>query len=397
MKKWIALIAGVMVQVVLGGVYAWSAFAKMLNEKYSISKSDTGLIFGVSIAAFTLTMIPATKLLNRFGPRVTASLGAILFAAGYAIASFSGGNYIIMLIALGVVTGAGIGLGYSAPLVVGMKWFPKNRGLITGIAVGGFGAGAIILKAFIAYLANEHNLDVFQIFFYVAVTMGPIALLGAAGLFKPAKKDQPAESKIESLQTSPIRHHIISPAFMLFCVGLFASTFAGLLVIGNLESLATNLGLDAASIGKSISIFAIGNAAGRIIWGQVHDKIGSRKTILFSLLSLAIPMGLLLVAQNSTQYLWLFFFVGAGFGSSFIAYASSVVDYFSVDLFAKLYPICFLSYGLAALIGPKVGGAIADATGSYTPAIITSAAIVFAGFAVLAFFLPAPSQKNIAK
>ena len=390
MKKWIALIAGVSMQIALGGVYAWSAFSGLLQKSHGLTKSQSGLIFGITIAVFTMTMIPATKLLNSKGARFTAGIGAILFSLGYLIASFSQGNFYVLLGGLGIITGIGIGMGYAAPLVVSMKWFPNNRGLVTGIAVGGFGAGAIILSKFISHFANTHSTDVLQIFRYVFMTFGPIAFVASCLLFAPPKQ----ENQIEGDGKTPIKHHILNPAFILFCVGLFASTFAGLLIIGHIKKLAQSMGLAEASAALSISIYAVGNVFGRIAWGQIHDKIGSRKTILCSLLSLTIPIGLLLLVEPNWQMLVVIFLIGAGFGSSFIAYASSVVDYFSVDLFAKIYPICFLSYGFAALIGPLVGGMIADSTGSFKPAIIVSGITVLAGFIILALFLPKPSRES---
>ena len=389
MKKWIALIAGVSILIVLGGVYAWSAFSELLLKSYDLSQSQLALIFGVSIAAFTLTMIPATKLLNSKGPRVSAGLGAILFALGYLIASFSGGNFYVLLASLGGVTGVGIGLGYAAPLVVSMKWFPRNRGLVTGVAVGGFGAGAIVFSKFISYFAADQTTHVLQIFRYVGMIFGPIALIAACLLFSP-KEDQ---QEIKTEKKTPIKHHVVNPAFILFCVGLFASTFAGLLIIGNLKNLVISLGLKQTTAGLSIAVYSTGNVFGRIAWGQIHDKIGSRKTILCSLISLAIPVGLLLLAQPNWQMLVIIFLIGAGFGSSFIAYASSVVDYFSVDLFARLYPLCFLSYGLAAIIGPFTGGRIAEITESYSIAIMLGGALVLAAFFVLLFLLPHPRRK----
>ena len=82
MKKWVVLTGGIILQAILGGVYAWSAFVPSLTAQYGLTNRQSGLIFGVTIAVFTLAMIPAGRLLQAFGPRVTAGVGALLFAAG---------------------------------------------------------------------------------------------------------------------------------------------------------------------------------------------------------------------------------------------------------------------------------------------------------------------------
>src|SRR6056297_3235109 len=124
MKKWIVLAASVVLQLVLGGVYAWSVLGDALETDHGLTKGQTGLIFGVTIAVFTIVMIPAGRLLKKFGPRKLAAFGSILFAAGYLLASFSRGQFPLLVVGIGVLTGAGIGAGYVCPLTVGMKWFP---------------------------------------------------------------------------------------------------------------------------------------------------------------------------------------------------------------------------------------------------------------------------------
>ncbi|HMA62058.1 MAG TPA: MFS transporter, partial [bacterium] len=153
-NKWVNLIAGIIIQTILGGIYAWSIFVPHLINNYGLSKGQCGTIFGVSIAVFTLAMTLAGRILSRRGPRFTASIGAVLFLVGYLIASFSGGSFIILLVGIGLFAGSGIGFGYVCPLSVGMQWFPKHKGFITGVAVAGFGGGAIILSSVASHFLN---------------------------------------------------------------------------------------------------------------------------------------------------------------------------------------------------------------------------------------------------
>ncbi len=117
-NRWLVLIAGVLIQSILGGVYAWSSLTPWFNQ-YGISKAQSGFIFGVTIAVFTVAMIGAGQLVNKKGPRVTALIGALLYGCGYLLAAYSGGEYLILLLAIGGFAGAGIGFGYVCPLSVG--------------------------------------------------------------------------------------------------------------------------------------------------------------------------------------------------------------------------------------------------------------------------------------
>ncbi len=371
MQRWIALIGGVVLQMVLGGIYAWSAFTGHLTEDHGLSKVQCGLIFGGMIAVFTLAMLLAGRVLARWGPRKTAGLGAVLFGAGYVMASFSGGQFWLLLVSLSGVTGAGIGFGYVCPLSVGMKWFPRNRGLVSGVAVAGFGGGAIVLSWLADGLMVGGGMDVLGVFRVVGLVLGAVAFVGAMGLSEPKHAGE-ATGKAPAHLRAPFS----SRPFRLICLGMFAGTFAGLLTIGNLSPLMEKLGVEHALATWSISLFAVGNAVGRIAWGQVHDRLGSRWTIPLSLACLGLGLLLLLLHLSPAVLLPVVFLVGAGFGACFVVYASSLAEYFGVEQFARLYPVCFLGYGLAGLTGPPMGGWFADATGSYRLAVLLSVALV---------------------
>lgn len=375
MKKWVVLVGGIILQAVLGGVYAWSAFVPTLIAQYGLTHRQGGLVFGVTIAVFTVAMVPAGRLLLTFGPRITAGIGAIMFAAGYLIASFSGGRFPVILAGIGCLTGIGIGAGYVCPLTVTMKWFPNNKGLVTGVAVAGFGGGAVLLSALVRFLLAGAQWDVLDAFRLVGVIYGGIAL-GAALLM--SEPDRGIHGDVgRRMQTEGLRPHVFSPTFGLLCLGMFAGTFAGLLVVGNLKPILLRSGLDMTLASWGISIFALGNAAGRIIWGRVHDRLGTQPAVLYSLATLGISLLALTLAPPAGYLLVAVGVSGLGFGACFVVYASSLVQHFGIDLFPRLYPLCFLGYGLAGLIAPGLGGWISDRIGSFVPALALSASLVF--------------------
>ena len=374
--KWVVLISGVMIQMVLGGIYAWSEFVPHLTAGYGLSGSQCGLIFGATIAVFTCVMIPAGRLLQRRGARLTASLGALLFITGYVIASLSQGDFFLLFLGLSLVAGAGIGLGYICPLTISMQWFPDRKGLVTGVSVAGFGGGAVLLSAVVEYLLVDQAMDVMLVFRAIGIGSGLLALCGALLLREPDGGRAAGGGMTASARLPVPAGLLVSRRFLLLCLGMFCGTFAGLLVVGNLKPIALSLGLKSASATLAISLFALGNAMGRIGWGQIHDRIGTRNSIFFSLGFLGLSMLLFLLPPTLPLVLTTVLLTGLGFGGCFVVYASSVVDLFGMDYFPRLYPICFLWYGLAALIGPPMGGLIADVTGTYGFAIVLSALLV---------------------
>lgn len=370
-NRHVILSAGIVIQCILGGVYAWSVFVPYLSKGYGLTKAQCGNVFGLSIAVFTIAMIAAGRLLPRLGPRLTAGFGAVLFAAGYAVASLSGGRYGLIVLGIGVLSGAGIGFGYFCPLTVGMQWFPKHKGLITGIAVAGFGGGAILLSA-VASAFLDREMDVLTFFGWIAVVPGTILLISAALLAVPDQTDS------TSGELPRIAAGWKSPAFLVCTLGMFAGTFAGLLVVGNLAPIALDNGLSGATAVRGVSAFAVGNAVGRILWGALFDRVHER-AIPLSLILFAACLTLLPWTGGATGFLLISVALGFGFGSNFVIYASSISRQFGVDVFARLYPICFLAYGFAGTTGPGLGGKLADITGSYSlPVYLSTGVLVLA-------------------
>lgn len=365
-NRWAVLGAGVLIQTILGGIYAWSTFVPWLTKTHGLSKGQCGFIFGLTIAAFAVAMTFAGRVLTTKGPRITAGIAATLFMGGYLLASVSNGSYLILLLSLGGIVGTGIGFGYVCPISVGMKWFPDKKGLVTGVSVAGFGAGAILLSSVAEYFLLA-DMDVLEFFRWIGIFAGIILFIAALFLVDPPS------FKCGSLKSFGLSTALSVP-FGIIALGMFAGTFAGLLIIGNLTPLVIKAGLTEAQAVVSVSIFAVGNALGRIVWGHVFDQLGYR-SIPVSLGIFAL-LGLLLLIPLPR---WLLFlavgFLGFGFGANFVVYASAVSQYFGTDSFPRLYPICFLAYGLAGIIGPGIGGLLADFTGSYSTALYVSSAI----------------------
>ena len=143
-NRWRIAVAGVVMQIALGAVYAWSVFRVPLSKQFGWSISEVTLTFTICIFVLGIASFFGGLWLSRGGPRVVALTGGTLYGAGLILASFSNNGLWWLYLSYGVVGGIGLGFSYIVPIAVLVKWFPDRRGLVTGIAVAGFGAGALI-------------------------------------------------------------------------------------------------------------------------------------------------------------------------------------------------------------------------------------------------------------
>jgi len=375
--NYLILVASVVIQVCLGGVYAWSTFVPDLKAAYGLTTAQTQFIFGVQIAIFSITMVFSGRILERQGPRRLLTLSGGLFLAGYWLASASGGSFLLLLLGIGGMAGVAAGFGYVCPLSTCMKWFPSHKGLVTGIAVAGFGGGAIVLAS-LAEILLKQGTGSLAIFRYVGLAYG-IAIVGAGSLMK----FPPCAPSVSPAATVPSAQLARDAFFWALLVGMGCGTFAGLLTIGNLKPIALSSGLSPSLAAMGISVFAAGNAAGRITWGRLVDKMSS-KSIRPSLGLLAVALAVLLpAASQASLFILVASLIGFGFGACFVVYASLVASKYGTHRFGEIYPLIFLGYGAAGISGPSTGGWLYDLTNSYASSIGVSIAIIGVGLIVI--------------
>ncbi len=290
LRCWIVLVASILMQMCLGGIYAWSIFVKPLCSDYGLSTAQTQIVFGVTIAIFTTAMVFAGRLQERKGPRLVATIGSLMFGVGWVLASFSGGSFFLILIGIGVIGGMGIGFCYVCPLATCVKWFPHLKGLVTGLAVAGFGGGGVLLS----YLAGRligHGYSVLEVFRIIGLMYGVILVLCASVMRVPKDSEQ------KRFKSIPLGQLFGQSRFWSLVSGMFCGTFAGLMVVGNVKPIGESVGLSSGHAGTAIAALAVGNALGRICWGFIYDRI-VRVTVQFSLLFLCCAVIALLPAAG---------------------------------------------------------------------------------------------------
>ena len=420
LNRWLVVVGAILIQLALGAIYAWSVFTARLTDAtgtYAFTASETAWVFSAGLATFAVVMVLAGRILPRVGPRSLAVAGGLLLGAGYVLGGIFGGSFWVQLLCIGVVSGAGIGLAYVVPIAVCVKWFPDKKGLITGLAVAGFGFGATIwvklAGSWFGGLLNTTSVfglpGVQSVFVIYGITLFLLVLLGSTVMVNPPEGYQPAgwtpPDPENGAQDGGLefeaRDMLRTPQFyMLWSAFMFAG-IAGLMVIYCIKL----FGIDAleyrgvanagAITGTAMAWYAIFNGLGRIAWGSISDRIGRKSTIILMsslqgatmlmtyhvFISFGMVNGFIVAAA----------LIGFNYGGSFALFPAITADYFGNKNVGSNYGWIFTAYGVAGLAGPLLAGYFKDAAqGASQPVVwmapfIIAGGVCFAGALIMAF------------
>ncbi len=395
MKGILVLAAGLLMQICLGTIYAWSFFGLQLREAYGLSSARTEFIYGLGIGVFAFGTIITGRLVYRIGPRLMSLISAVLFGLAFAGASLAGPSYPGLLITLGPVLGLSIAFGYVCPLSTAAGWFPHRKGMVTGLAVTGFGGGAFLSGSLSKALAAQgHSIN--DIFGIIAVT-GTL-VIGISALFlqrapQETHQGRPTGGDPVPRILSHQRPFYRSRIFWALAGAMFLSTIGGLIVIGAALNMASEYGLYAWSA-LTIGLLTLGNAGGRLLWGIIMDKLASRTLSL----SLAVMMcGFILLALGENRPIWFLagiFLAGLQFGASLVIFATFTERYYGSGAIGRVYPWIFACYGAAALIGPWAGGIAHDLSGSYRQLMWVLSVLPLLGIVLLIWGLRSTNERK---
>nr|NQU90091.1 OFA family MFS transporter [Bacteroidota bacterium] len=409
MNRGFVVLGAILIQLALGAIYAWSVFTPGLKNA-GWTSSDTQWVFAIGLASFAVFMVFAGKKLKTWGPTKLAMIGGIVLGLGYALAGLFGGtDFWALVILIGLVGGAGIGLAYVVPIAVGMRWFPDKKGMITGLAVAGFGFGAmgwVKLAGSWGHLIDNmglsHTFIVYGIAFAIMVIIGGLWMKFPPEGWFPKGYTPPEASgtaaKPAGTTDYTSNEMLKSYQFYLIFLTFVFSAGAGLMSIGLMKLYPMQALMDAgmsetaasAAAGTAMAVFfSLANGLGRILWGTLSDKLGRKTSIIIMTATQGILVILFTYMAGNEILLYLgATLIGFNFGGNFALFPTITADTFGAKNVGQNYPFVFLAYGVGGIAGPMLGGRLGD-MGNFPLAFTISGIAVLLGMVLMIMVKPA--------
>ena len=403
-SRWLIPPCALAVHLCIGQAYATSVYKTALVQHFDTSLTRIGIIFSIAIVMLGLSAAVAGTWVDRNGPRAAMFTSACFWSAGFMVAALGIGTDQLWLVYLGygVIGGIGLGIGYISPVSTLIKWFPDRPGLATGMAIMGFGGGALIASPLSGRLMGLYDSSydssdpasvasghaVMLLFITLGAVYLCFMLFGAFAVRVPAEGWKPegwdpdavADKKLVTTASVSAANAIKTRPFWLLWVVLFCNVTAG---IGILEQAAPMIqdffrdadgtsSVSAAAAGGFVGLLSIANMAGRFVWSSTSDVIG-RKPIYMGYLGIGLVTYVLLatVGPNSTVLFVLFAAVILSFyGGGFATVPAYLRDLFGTFQVGAIHGRLLTAWSAAGVAGPLIVNRYLDTQG--TPGELTA-------------------------
>jgi MFS transporter, OFA family, oxalate/formate antiporter len=376
----------------LGSLYAWSVFVAPLEKQFGWKRAQTSNVFTIAVVVFALSFILAGRLQDKLGPFWISVIGGVLVSIGFFLSAYTTSlNY--LYVCFGVLGGIGNGFGYATPIPVMAKWFPDRRGLAVGLAVAGYGGGSAIFGplANLNLIPNYGWQATFKILgciFLVMTMIGAFLLKNPPVGYKPSgwAPAPAAKAAATTYEFSP-GEVLGTSTFYFMWIAYALGTSAGLMVISQLVPFAKSQGVSSAALATmGLFVGAIGNASGRILSGWMSDALGRLNVLRLMIAISAIAMPILYAVGANVALLYILVFVVYWcYGTQLSVNASTTSDFWGTKNAGINYGLLFTAWGVAGIIGPRIGGVLFDRYKNYKAAFYTAA--VLAVVALLCEFI----------
>lgn len=396
---------GVLINLALGSIYAWSVFVTPLREHFSatmghsVALSEVLLPFSIFLVSFAIAMPIAGGYIERFGPRSIAMLGGILTGTGWLLASFTTSIGMLCLV-YGFIGGSGVGIAYGVPLAVAARWFPDRRGAAMGLTLLGFGISALLTAGIAArLLVHLDVLAVFRIFgigILILIPLSALPLSLPSPGWRPSGWNPPPSATGAAANECTRREMVRTPAFYGLWTCFFIGCLAGLMAI----SVAIPVGMETVGLESGfatllVGLFAIVNGGGRPLFGALTDWLNPRNTAMLSFLLICLASLLLWRLPTVPVYIAAFAILWGALGAWPAIAPTSTAAFFGTCDYPRCYGVVYLAYGAGAIAGPMLAGSIRMATGSYLNVFPYVAALAGSGV-VIAYLLMRPPKAKAA-
>jgi len=381
-SRWWRIVGGLLMNLALGSLYAWSVFVAPLEKEFGWKRADTSAVFTWAVVVFAIAFIVAGRLQDKLGPFKISMVGCILLTVGFVLsAKTTSLGYLIF--AFGILVGIGNGFGYATPIPVMAKWFPDKRGLAVGLAVAGYGGGSAIFGPMaslwlIPTYGWRTTFVVLGAVFFVMTFAGAFLLKNPpVGYRPPGWSPAPASKAAATTHEFTPGEMWRTPAAYFMWVAYCLGCAAGLMVISQLIPFAKSAGIPGAALPViGLVIGAAGNASGRILSGWMSDAMGRLNVLRLMIAISTVAMPILYLTGGNVAMLYLMVFIVYWcYGTQLSVNGSATSDFWGTKNAGINYGILFTAWGVAGFIGPRIGGKLFDTYKNYQAAFYTAAAL----------------------
>ncbi len=386
-NRWVQLLLGVIAMMAISSPqYVWTLFTGPLNEKLGTTLAELQFTFSLLIILQTFFSPFQAFLVDRFGPKLLISVGAIMSGGSWVLAA-QASSLTALYITYGVIGGFGTGIIYVGVIGLMVRWFPDRRGLATGLAAAGYGFGAFFtsfpIDSMIKSSGYQHTLVVW------GVIQGIIGVAAALGLRTPPEDYRPEgydpTTVLTEMQTkrsfTPVEM-LQNPIFYLLFIMMTMMSTSGLMVVSNVGPFAKEfkvadvLVLGMAALPLSLTLSRVTNGLTRPFFGWVSDHIGRENTmaLAFSLEAAAILVLFAFIDQPA-MFVVLTGLVFFGWGEIFSLFPSTLTDTFGPKFAATNYGFLYIAQGVGSILGGPAAAYIKQWTGSWTTVFILVACL----------------------
>ena len=371
LQRWVFVPLGIVILLCLGTVYSWSVFKLPIVDLFDAGYTLSGLPYMTALAFYAIFMLITGRFLDKSNPRLFLIGGSLLVSLGYILSSFAPDVY-VLTITYGIISGAGVGIVYGAPLAVVARWFPEKQGVAVGLVLIGFGLSPLVTAPVANYLVG--NFGVMTTFLIIGISFGVLIPLLSLPFKYPTERDRQvlkeksaSTNSAAEIQTSKmVKTKNFKGLYLNFIIG----SMVGLMLIG----LTNNVGVELIRLSTTdatllLAMFAIFNGIGRPLFGWFTDKLSIKKAMLISYGLIFLSAVLMLFAQEGSVVLFAIAFsiFWLNLGGWLAIAPASTLSLYGTKNYNQNYGVVFTAYGLGAIIGVITSGLFLDILHSFQP------------------------------
>ncbi|WP_116205610.1 OFA family MFS transporter [Amycolatopsis circi] len=405
--RWLVPPAALSIHLSIGQAYAWSVFKTPLEKTLGLSGTQSGLPFQLGIVMLGLSAAFGGTLVEKNGPRWAMTVATICFSAGFLLAALgvATGQFWLVVAGYGGVGGIGLGIGYISPVSTLIKWFPDRPGMATGIAIMGFGGGALIASPWSSAMlgASPTTGDIATAFlihgivYAVFMTMGVLIVRVPADDWRPAGAVKQAAAKpMISTANVSAANALKTPQFWCLWIVLCLNVTAG---IGILEKAApmitdffkgTSAPVGTASAAGFVALLSLTNMLGRFVWSSASDLVGRKNIYRFYLGVGALLYLVIALTTNGSKLVFVLcaMLILSFYGGGFSTLPAYLKDLFGTYQVGAIHGRLLTAWSAAGVLGPLIVDGIADsqkAAGKTGPDLYQLSFWIMIGLLVVGF------------